>query len=382
MKYRLYLLALGMIWLAGCKNEPPAKIEEAPASLPPLDSVEVVTKPDPYFLKKYVGKIDDKIGIEMVLVNWGDGFLSGRYWYTSKNKPIELSGELKPEDNSFEIAEFVNGKEGAKFTGILTSPDSLTGTWTSKDNRKSLPFFLHFSHPSTEDTSWTGNWHLNQIWDNGYLIIGNVSKDSFDFALSVVRGSHVGTLEGRASRRGAKAVFKQKTFEEEPCELLFECFNEYVLVEQPSSNLACGFGARAYAAGRFERKNIIYKTSLTVGIDEDDTFLSQATHDEFRHLVGDKNYELFAFNMEVRERHTNSKGQTVVTGAVPGLFTTNEAIIIYDSSDKIWAATLDFMERSDEPYVHIFTNDPTSKGKIHPDIEAWRDGFKSYKVVH
>ena len=85
--------------------------------------------------------------------------------------------------------------------------------------------------------------------------------------------------------------------------------------------------------------------------------------------------------MEVKERTTNPKGQTVVTGAVPGLFTTNEAIIIYDASNKIWAATLDFKEGSDDPFVHFFTNDASSKGKIHPDIESWREGFKSYKMV-
>ncbi len=379
MKRILYLLALGSLWLAGCKNDPPPPI--VPEPLPPLDSVEVVTTPDPYFLKKYHGKIDGKTDIEMVLVNWGDGFLSGRYWYTAKKKPIELSGELNPANKNCEIVEFVNGTEGAKFTGNFLSPDSLGGTWASKDGKRKLPFYLSFSPSANDEANWSGNWHLNQVWDNGFLLIGNVTLDSFDFALTVVRGSHVGTLEGRAGRKGSKAIFKQKTYEDEPCELRFECFGDYVLVEQPSSNLACGFGARAYAAGRFERKKLIRKTTLTVGIRDDDTFLTQTTHDAFRRLVGDKQYELFAFNMEVKERTTNNQGQIVVTGAVPGLFTTNEAIIIYDQSNKIWAATLDFKEGSDEPFVHYFTNDAGSKNKLPPDIESWREGFKGYKVV-
>ncbi|MBI1227181.1 MAG: hypothetical protein GC192_18260 [Bacteroidetes bacterium] len=380
MKQILYILALVFLFFLGCKNEPAPENDPTPTPLPQLDSVVEVTTPDPYFLKKYVGKID-QYEVEAVLVNWGDGFISGRYWYKSKNKPIELSGELKPDDNSYEIAEFSNGKEGAKFLGNLTSTDTLNGDWHSADGKRNLPFTLIYSPPADEVARWKGNWHLNQVWDNGYLLIGNVSKDSFDFALSVVRGSHVGTLEGRVSHQGSKAIFKQKTYEDEPCELRFECFNDYILVEQPSSNLACGFGARAYAAGRFERKNLIRKTTLTVGTGDDDAFVSQTTHDEFRRLVGDKNYELFAFNMEVKERSTNEKGQTVVKGAVPGLFTTNEAIIIYDDSDKIWAATLDFKEGSDEPFLHIFTNDPSSKGKIPADIESWREGFKGYKVV-
>jgi hypothetical protein len=197
----------------------------------------------------------------------------------------------------------------------------------------------------------------------------------------VVRGSHVGTLEARASRQGSKAIFKQKTYENTPCELRFECFGDHILVEQPSDNLSCGFGARAYAAGRFEKKKFLHKTTLPVGTGSDDVFYAQATHDEFRRLVGDKQYELFAFNMEVKERSTNKQGQTVVTGAIPGLYTTNEAIIVYDDANKIWAATLEFKGGSEEPFVHVFTNDPTWKGKIHPDIESWRDGFRQYQVV-
>ncbi len=380
MRQTIFFFVLSCLWLIACKNDPPVATEPMPAELPQLDSVVEITTPDPYFLKKYSGQID-KYAVEMVLVNWGDGFLSGRYWYTSKNKPIELSGELKSEDNSYEIVEFSNGKEGAKFVGSLANIDTLTGTWTSKDGKRNFPFSLIYSSPAESVSGWKGNWHLNQVWDNGYLLIGNVTKDSFDFALSVVRSSHVGTLEGHASHQGSKALFKQKTYEDKPCELRFERFDDYILVEQPSSNLACGFGARAYAAGRFEQKKYLHKSTLTVGTSDGDTFFTQDTHDEFRRLVGDQNYELFAFNMEVKERSTNPKGQTVVQGAVPGLFTTNEAIIIYDASNKIWAATLDFKEGTDEPFVHVFTNDPSSKGKIHSDIESWREGFKAYKIV-
>lgn len=379
MKRILCLFAFATLWLAGCQNDPPPPVEPAP--LPPLDSVEVVTTPDPYFLRRYTGKIDGKHDVEMVLVNWGDGFISGRYWYTSKNKPIELSGELKPEDNSYEIAEFMDGKVGAKFIGNLSNHDTLSGTWASSDGKKNLPFSLLYTPSATDEANWAGNWHLNQVWDGGWLMVGNVTQDSFDFALSVIRGSHIGTLEGRAGRKGNSAIYKQKTYEDKPCELHFQINGDHVLIDQKSDNLACGFGARAYASGRFEKNKLIRKTALTVGTGDDDVFPTQALHDEFRRLVGDKMYELFAFNMQVKERVTNKLGQTVVTGAVPGLFTTNEAIIIYDGANIIWAATLEFQEGSDEPFLHHFTNDAAARKKLHPDIEAWRERFKTYKVV-
>ncbi|MBK8564942.1 MAG: hypothetical protein IPN76_16800 [Saprospiraceae bacterium] len=207
-----------------------------------------------------------------------------------------------------------------------------------------------------------------------------MTADAFDFALSVVRGSHIGTLEGKAQRTGDKAIFKQKTYEEKPCELHFTNMGDHVLIDQVSDNLACGFGARAHAAGRFEKKKLIRKALLTVGSDAQDVFTNQALHDEFRRLVGDSMYETFAFNMQIRERATNKLGQTVITGAVPGLFTTNEAIIIFDQQGKIWATTLDFKEGSEAPHLHNFTNDAASKERLHPDVEAWRERFKSYKV--
>lgn len=381
MKRILYLIAFGALWLAGCKNDPPAQDVPVPEILPPLDSIVEITTPDPYFLKKYLGKIDGKTEVEMVLINWGDGFLSGRYWYSNnKKKSLDFSGELNPTDNSFEIVEFDGVKEGSRFQGILHNPDSMSGTWISADGKRNMPFSFGFHPPVSGDSIWVGNWHLNQVWDNGALMIGNVMKDSFDFAINIIRGSHVGTLEGRASRKGNKAVYKKKDFEDEPCELVFESMTDHVKLDQLSSTLACGFGARAIATGIYEKKKFIRKSMLTVGTGEQDVFPTQALHDAFRQLVGVKAYEVFAFNMEVKERTTNKSGQTVISGAVPGLFTTNEAIIIY-AGEKIWAATLDFEDGSEEPLVRYFTNDPASKQRLPADIELWREGFKSYKVI-
>jgi hypothetical protein len=80
MKHIMYLFAILLVGLTGCKNDTPPPPEPAPEPLPSLDTLEEITTPDPYFLKKYQGKIDGKLDIEMVLVNWGDGFISGRYW--------------------------------------------------------------------------------------------------------------------------------------------------------------------------------------------------------------------------------------------------------------------------------------------------------------
>jgi hypothetical protein len=373
------ILILG---LASCNSDPAPSNSEVP---PPVtarpDSLELEEAPQPYFLKKYEGTINGNLPVEMVLVNWGDGFLSGRYWYKDKGQPIELSGELA-EDMNFQITEFSNNKETGTFAGALADPSYLSGAWTSASKSKNFTFELHEIPPPADVAAWADNWHLNEVWDNGTLMIGNVSQDSFDFALTIVRGSHTGAIEGRAVISGNKARFSRKEFEEKPCVLLFERIDDRIELKQPSSNFECGFGARAYAGGTYERRNLIKKASLAVGTGEGSVFPTQELHDAFKSLVGEKMYDLFAFNMQQTETEKKQNGRTSVTGAIPGLFRTNEAVIVFDKTGLIWAATLDVDETTNESLVRYFTNDPASKRQLPPEIQSWREGFKDYRLIY
>ncbi len=376
------LFSILFLGLVSCNSDPPSNIPEEiapPAVLP--DSVELEEAPQTYFIKKYEGTLNNSIPVEMVLINWGDGFLSGRYWYKDKGKPIELSGELI-DDASFQIVEFSNNRETGVFAGSLANPSQLNGVWSNPAKSKNFNFELHEVPPPAEAAAWAGNWHLNEVWDNGTLMIGNVSKDSFDFALTIVRSSHTGTIEGRAAITGEKARFSRKEYEEKPCVLLFQLKEDLIELEQPSSNFACGFGARAYAGGKYERLNLIKKARLQVGTGEDDVFPSQILHDTFKALVGEEKYELFAFNMQVKEVEKQSQGLTIVTGAIPGLFRTNEAVIVFNKTGTIWAATLDMDQTTNELLVRYFTNDPASKQKLPPAIQSWQEGFKDYRVIY
>lgn len=375
------LLCLLLLALAGCRNEPSSEnAEPEPPAVTFPDSVELEEAPQPYFLKKYEGTINNKLPIEMVLINWGDGFISGRYWYKDKLKPIELSGELMDE-SGFQIVEYNGNKETGSFAGTLSDPAHLSGVWTNPARTKSMPFELHETTPPAEVAAWNGNWHLNEVWDNGTLMIGNVSQDTFDFALTVVRSSHTGSIEGRAAIQGNRANFTRKEFEEQPCILSFELNNGYIEVKQSSSNIACGFGARAYAGGKYEDLNLIKKARLAVGSGEGSVFPTQVLHDTFRILVGEDMYEQFAFNMQ--EKEIERKGQlTIITGAVPGLYRTNEAVITFNNNGKIWAATLTVDETTNESLVRYFTNDPAARRKLPPEIKSWQEGFKDYRVIY
>lgn len=374
--YWLLLGALFGVW--SCSNHSDTGAgDENPAV---ADSLGVESDPDNYFIKKYTGVINGNLAIEAILINWGDGYLSGRYWRQGKKDFFELSGELR-NDGGYEISEYLNDKETGMFSGNLSNYDTLAGAWSNAEETKRFPFELYASPPSVEQDNWSGNWHLNGVWDGGRLLIGNVTKDAFDFALVVVRGSHNGAIDGQAAIQGDRAIFNKADFMDEPCVLKFTNRDSFIQVDQSSSNFACGFGARAYADGQYERRKRHIAPTLKVGSGDDDVFPTQALHDEFKELAGDAFYELFAFNMELVQSTTDKSGRTVVTGYVQGLFNSNEAIIIFDRQNHIWAATLDYDETDSENFVRYFTNDPDSKRKMPADIENWREGFKTLRVI-
>lgn len=84
----------------------------------------------------YKGAINDKYGIVMKL-SVSDDSVSGSYYYTSKNKPISLSGTRT--GNSVSLTETTNGKETGRFVGTLTD-DEISGTWMSADGSVTMPF--------------------------------------------------------------------------------------------------------------------------------------------------------------------------------------------------------------------------------------------------
>lgn len=380
MKTTPLLLCCLFLGAASCHSGSSTNTTISGADSVATDSLAAPDVPDPFYIKNYEGNMGGNLPIKMVLINWGDGYLSGRYWYEGKKGILQLSGELE-DDNTFEIFESHQGKETGLFSGVLADPLLLVGTWHNQAKTKSLPFELHALAPDTLKSKWDGNWFLNDIWDSGTLMIGNVTRDSFDFALFFMRSGHTGMLEGQASLQGDKAYYRQADFAEEPCALEFVHQGSYLEIKQSSSNFACGFGARAYASGNFERKRHKETATLKVGTGSEAVFPAQGIHDAFKELVGQDMYETFAFNMHTFQRTIDKTGKTTVTGYAPGFFGSNEAIIIFDQQGRIWAATLDYDSVTTEVCVRYFTNDPSSRRNMPADIETWREGFKDLRVV-
>ena len=251
-----------------------------------------------------------------------------------------------------------------------------------------FPVRLKAIENTAQNKEWTGAWFMNGIWDGGTLIIGNESEESFEFALSFTRSGHVGILDGVAKKENEhSASYDHIVFndEEEACKLNFKFHKEYIDLEQLSSNMACGFGFRAFAGGKYENDYKDLKATLSHS-GEDSVFTNKPEHDAFLQLVGQDFYDLFAFNMQgFGEYEKDIKDQfnaRAIAGAAVGFYGSNEAIIMYDKKQNFWAATIEWDEMADDPNIHYFTNNEQYKSSLPFTIQNWKDSFSDYGVKY
>ena len=375
-----------------CKNEKPKKPITTSTTPQVTSTDKIPVAPTDAFIKKYKGIIGEKFPIELVLINWSNGNLGGYYFYTDqikkdskgKQQPqkIELSGELNLNE-TFSIDEFVGDDFTGKFTGSLSELSTIKGNWSNADSSKSMSYTLTETTPE-DKTGWTGAWYRNEAQSPGILILGNVTDKTVDFGLEVFNGGHSGLLEGTANLNGGIATFKNTIFDDiETCFLVFQKHDSIILIDQKSSNWACGFGMRAHSNGKYENHFSPKEAELTYG-KENSIFKNKEQRDLFAQVVGDR-YEDFAFNMQDISHISKSKKDdfeaTVFTGNVIGLASTNEAIIMHNGKGLFWAAVIIYDEMTDQFQVKYFTNDEKRKEEIPQTIEDWRKSFSEYEVV-
>ncbi|MFK7773249.1 MAG: hypothetical protein AB8F94_13960 [Saprospiraceae bacterium] len=375
-----------------CKNEKPK--EPTSPSTPPQEAAteNIPVAPTDAFIKKYQGKIGDKYPIELVLINWSNGNLGGYYFYSDQVKTdkkgnqipqkIELSGELNL-DETFSMDEFAGDDFTGKFTGSLAELSNIKGNWSNADSSTSMNYIL--TEISIKDTTgWTGAWYRNEAQSPGMLILGNVTDKTVDFGLEIFNGGHSGLLEGTAKLNGGIATFENPIFDNlETCFLVFQKHDSLVLIDQKSSNWACGFGMRAHANGKYENYFSHKEPELSYG-KKNSIFQTKDQRALFIKLVGDR-YEDFAFNMQdivaFPKNEKDDFDATVFAGNVIGLASTNEAIIMKNGKGIFWAAVIIYDEITDQFQVKYFTNDEQRKEDLPQTIEDWRDSFSEYEIV-
>ena len=395
----LALLSYLLLYFNACTSEPTSTTTTTvPEVAIPGDSLatglrsygEQLTSVKDPFVRRFSGRRSDGELEDWLLINWGDGYLSGHRLEEKGEWQYELQGELALDESV--LLRVYDGEEERpeRYQFQLDNLDTIRGEWRASEEAVAVGFqILARSGSGAEPPNWSGTWHYNSIWDAGTLVIGDVRDSSFYFALSVVRFTHSGEIDGRARIQGDSAIYHARVYDaysDEACVLHFQLLEDRIELQQRSSTSACGFGMRAYASGSYDNRVIEAEAQLSFG-DESRAFLDAAQHDAFQSWLGKENYAKVAENMQMSESQAYQSPQEglngiLTEGLVMGLFTTDEAILLHDRRGGFWAATIDPLDSEAGTYqVLYFTNQQPWKQKLPQAFERWRQSFPEYPIV-
>ncbi len=342
-----------------------------------------------YFIKRYVGFLgnDNSIPLDLLLVNWGNGRLSGQTYYPNHYGILPFEGTLA-KDGSFELKELKQNKLNATFIGKMHSRDNLSGNWWNIDRSKNMSFHYTESVPAYDYDHWTGVWHLNDPWDTAMLIIGGVTETDIQFAMNIYINGYREQFYGTANLRGQRAVLDELFFPiyRENCKLVFYRRDREIYLEQESFPFLCDLGINCWTTGVYQD---IYtgKTARIDFIGKDSVFKDRATYDLFYKMVGEENLSKFAYNMERLERASlwdkdYREIGSIWKGRVRGFHREKEGIIVYNDQKEMWAATTSPPDSFGAPMsVHYFTNTKKWKRKLPEVINEWLKDFVNCRVV-
>ncbi|MDR3562109.1 MAG: FMN-binding protein [Negativicutes bacterium] len=220
-----------------------------------------------------------------------------------------------------------------------------------------------------QQNNWAGTWNRANVdkWHRAMLIISNVTNTNFQFDLSAINGSHTGKIAGIASINNNQAVYVQ----DPGIKIVFIPNGDILTVEAtvPSNYFGMGVDVGGdFQQGAVEEKKLTLK--------DRGVFKDEAQEEVFRNLVG-KDYDKFidAFQLVGSGQDIDNWGAAVSTGAVRGLFTIKEGIIMTTSTGGIWAAVIDGNK------VKYFSNRPNGKA-LPRTVDKWRERFNDKEVIY
>ena len=388
MKQLDILILFCLTFSFACKEEKPPVFSRAP--LPGILAGRSDPAEDQYFIKRYVGFLGkgDSIPLDLLLVNWGNGRLSGHTYYPNHSGVLKFEGKLA-HDGTFELIEERYEERNASFSGRFHSSDSLSGTWWNIDSSLTMSFdYKEYVSPFDYDL-WTGAWHLNDPWDTATLIIGGVTERKLQFAMNIYINGYREEFFGTADIRENRAVMDMELFRiyHENCRIVFYRRGREIFLDQESFPFLCGLGPNCWTNGIYSD---VYtgKEARIDFIGQDSVFADSATYEAFYKMVGPENLRKFAYNMERLEQHKakDAEGNNygiLWKGRVRGFDEEKKGIIVYDTLKNIWAATTTPPDTFlGEVKVHYFTNNQQWKRKIPFVIENWMKDFYDYSVVY
>jgi hypothetical protein len=329
------------------------------------------------------------------------GRITGSYYYEKYKVPIALRGDLtrkyKAPGVLDERLQLMLEERGADckwtgtFIGDFVSDNRVEGTWKAYNGPKRLSFVLdraddNDSQPALKPSAavsaggWSGTWTREDKrgFDGADVTIDEVTGQSFCFDISASSGANLGEIQGKASIKGEKARFAEKT--EDGGGATHECIVDFVSRSKAieiSTNRDCwGYAAEGVGFdGSYLREKPQAAEPTLRGLDDAWT----AENDRaFAQLTG-KDYKTFADTCQLVEEmdDLDDFGAKARACGVRGINTTAESIIVTTASGKIYAAVIDA-----EDEVLYFTNDPRYAGTLPKTIDHWREPFREKPVVY
>ncbi len=214
-----------------------------------------------------------------------------------------------------------------------------------------------------------GRWEpdTNHPAHSQTLLIGRESAKSFKFRILANNGANTCDVAGVASvNKKGNAVFKDKD-NGAKCHIDFALDSDnmsYIVTPNNECSGYCGLGA-SFDGDYTKQKDFFVKRGV----------LSELNSGVFSMLVGNW-YETFYESMPAtfETENLDSFSAKVNSGAVRGMYTLQEGVIMENDEGKIWAAVI-----VDEK-VAYFTNDPEYFKKLPLTIKNWMSRFSEKEI--
>lgn len=219
---------------------------------------------------------------------------------------------------------------------------------------------------------WRGMWSVPSRFAGGTLTVLSVSAGKFTFQLDAINGANMGTLEGFAVIKGAKAFFDDRAqtgrkTDKVGCLLTFTHKGAYIDIKQSKE---CDYyaGNAVMFEGEFHKNTMVLREENFVDLN---VFPDKAVDWKFRELV-DRDYENFlnSFHLITEEENLDPFGAKVFSACVRGVCPYNAGIIMYNELGQFWAAVV-FAAGEQKVFINYYSNVPEWTGKMPKTIEKW-----------
>jgi hypothetical protein len=225
---------------------------------------------------------------------------------------------------------------------------------------------------------WSGDWTVPSRFAASNLSVKMLSPKKFEFVLEAYNGANAGEISGTAVIRGAKAFYDDRAAIEKDaprrgCRLTFTHEGDLIDV---AATTECQYyaGNAVLFSERYQKNTMLTRESDFVYLK---VFPDKKLDWEFRLLTG-RDYEKFldSFHIVTEEENEEAFGAKIFSACVRGICSSNAAIVMFDETNRIWAAVV-YPEEGEKTTINYYTNVADWKDKMPKTIDAWVADKKS-----